>query len=97
MGSYSSVATVISNIASRFTTESEKQSLKAFNDQNKDKFGSAQSRLVSAENTVEENLVWATNKLGQFRTYLNNRNGAATNTIAILTMLVCALVGRFLQ
>ncbi|XP_069962085.1 membrane alanyl aminopeptidase-like [Bactrocera oleae] len=97
MGSYSSVATVISNIATRFTTESEKQSLKAFNDQNKDKFGSAQSTLLSSEKTVDENLVWATNKLGQFRTYLNNRNGAATNTIAILTMLVCALVGRFLQ
>lgn len=97
MGSYSSVATVIANIAARFTTTSEQESLKTFNEQNKDKFGSAASTLVAAEKTVTENLAWATNKLGQFRSYLDNRNGAGTNSIAILTMLVCALVGRYLQ
>uniref|UniRef100_A0A0A1XS95 Aminopeptidase n=1 Tax=Zeugodacus cucurbitae TaxID=28588 RepID=A0A0A1XS95_ZEUCU len=97
LGSYASVATVISNIAARFTTEEQQKSLKAFNEKNKDTFGSAHSTLVAAEKTVAENLAWASNRLGQFKTYLDKRNGAATNTIAILTMLVCALVGRFLQ
>uniref|UniRef100_A0A0K8WLP7 Aminopeptidase n=3 Tax=Bactrocera latifrons TaxID=174628 RepID=A0A0K8WLP7_BACLA len=97
MGSYSSVATVIANIAARFTTTTEQQSLKTFNEQNKGKFGSAESTLVAAEKTVAENLAWATKKLGQFRSYLDNRNAAGTNSIAILTTIVCALVGRYLQ
>ncbi|XP_036342052.1 membrane alanyl aminopeptidase-like [Rhagoletis pomonella] len=99
LGSYSTVATVISNLAARFTTESQLQNLKEFNERNKSNFGSSQSTLVAAETTAEENLAWATTRLTSFKNYLLKRksNGATANTFAVLTLVVCAAVGRFLQ
>ncbi|XP_004523070.1 membrane alanyl aminopeptidase [Ceratitis capitata] len=99
LGSSSSVATVISNIAARFTTASEQQSLRQFNEQNSSKFGSSASTLLAAEKAVEENLAWASSRLESFTSYLSNRkhSGAATNTVAVLTVILCAIVSRFLQ
>ncbi|XP_067625605.1 membrane alanyl aminopeptidase-like [Eurosta solidaginis] len=99
MGDYSSVASALSGMASRFTKESEQQSLKEFNQRNKSKFGSSASTLDSAEKTVAENLVWAKNRLGSFKNYLQLRksNGAATNSVALLALLLCVVLGRLLH
>ncbi|XP_030370710.1 membrane alanyl aminopeptidase [Scaptodrosophila lebanonensis] len=93
MGSYSAVATVISNLAARFTEESQKKDLEDFTTNNKHKFGSSATTLETAVKTVEENLVWANEKLGTFRTYLASRNGAATKSaFTALTLVLLALV-----
>ncbi|XP_064552682.1 membrane alanyl aminopeptidase [Drosophila montana] len=93
MGGYSSVATVISNIAARFTEESQYEELQKFNTANGGKFGSSAATLTAAETTVKENLEWATSKLGTFRTYLAQRNGSAMlSGFSLLTLLLVALV-----
>ncbi|XP_053945437.1 membrane alanyl aminopeptidase-like [Anastrepha ludens] len=99
MGSYSSVATIIANIAALFTTQEQLQKLKTFNENNMSNFGSSQSTLVAAVGTVEYNLAWAGDRLVNFKSYLVKRkaNGATTNTVALLTLIVCAVIGRFLQ
>ncbi|XP_034488262.1 membrane alanyl aminopeptidase-like [Drosophila innubila] len=89
MGSYSAVATVISNIAARFTEEKQLSALKNFNVANSAKFGSSASTLKSAETSVEENIKWADAKLGHFRTYLSKRNGSAMiSAFSLLTLLL---------
>lgn len=93
MGGYSSVATVISNIAARFTEQSQYEELQNFNSANSGKFGSSAATLTAAETTVKENLEWATSKLGTFRTYLAQRNGSAMlSGFSLLTLLLVALV-----
>lgn len=93
MGSYSSVATVISNIAARFTEESQYESLRSFNAANSTKFGSAASTLTSAESTVKQNLDWAEDRLGHFRNYLVVRNGGVViGAFNFLIFLLVALV-----
>lgn len=94
-GGYGAVATVVSNIASRFTTESQEAKLKAFNVKNKEAFGTSYSTLEKAETTVAENLLWSKNKLGTFKTYLEKRgnNGSATvSAYTALTLLMAALL-----
>lgn len=76
MGSYSAVATVISNIAARFTEEKQLAALKSFNAGNSNKFGSSAATLKSAETSVEENIKWADAKLGHFRTFCLNATAA---------------------
>lgn len=93
MGGYSSVATVVSNLAARFTEQSQLDDLKKFNADNSAKFGSSASTLKAAETTVQENLDWAETRLGTFRTYLASRNGSATlSGLSLLTLLLVALV-----
>ncbi|EDV93346.1 membrane alanyl aminopeptidase [Drosophila grimshawi] len=92
MGGYSAVATVISNIAARFTEQSQYDDLQKFNTANSAKFGSAATTLMTAESTVKENLAWAESKLGTFRTYLALRNGSAMiSGFSLLTLLLVAL------
>jgi len=94
MGGYSAVATVISNIAARFTTQQQLTDLQTFNTNNGSKFGTSQATLTAAEATVKENLDWATAKLGVFRSYLANyRSGSAmVNAFSALSLLMVALV-----
>ncbi|XP_037728262.1 membrane alanyl aminopeptidase-like [Drosophila subpulchrella] len=94
MGGYSAVATVISNIAARFTTQQQLTDLQTFNTNNGSKFGSSLATLTAAEATVKENLDWATAKLGVFRSYLANyRSGSAmVNAFSALSLLMVALV-----
>lgn len=93
MGGFSSVATVISNIAARFTEESQYEALKNFNAANSTKFGSSASTLISAESTVKQNLDWAEAKLGHFRNYLAIRNGSVViGAFNFLIFLLVALV-----
>lgn len=93
MGGYSAVATVISNIASRFTTQQQSDDLVAFNKASGSKFGSSKATLDAAEKTVDENLKWAATRLGDFRTYLAGRNGSAVvNAFSALSLLLVALV-----
>ncbi|ALC45615.1 CG31198 [Drosophila busckii] len=93
MGGYSAVATVISNIAARFTEEAQLKRLQEFNNASGKKFGSSEATLKNAEITVQENLDWATAKLGTFRKYLAERNGSAVvNAFSIFSLLVVALV-----
>eukprot|EP00099_Drosophila_melanogaster_P028720 NP_732654.1 uncharacterized protein Dmel_CG31198 [Drosophila melanogaster] len=94
MGGYSAVATVISNIAARFTTNQQLTDLENFNKANGAKFGSSQATLTAAEATVKENLEWATAKLGVFRSYLANyRSGSAmVNAFSAISLLMVALV-----
>ncbi|XP_061386748.1 membrane alanyl aminopeptidase [Musca vetustissima] len=99
MGGYSSVATVISNIASRFTTTQQEAKLKNFNNQNKSKFGTSARTLENAEKTVAENLLWAQNKMGPFKQHLQNygKGGSASLTgFTALTMVLFAALARFL-
>ncbi|XP_034661661.1 membrane alanyl aminopeptidase isoform X1 [Drosophila subobscura] len=92
MGGYSAVATVISNIASRFTEQKQYDDLQTFNKANSAKFGSSASTLTAAEATVLENLQWSEAKLGVFRTYLAERNGSAiVSAFSALTVLLMAL------
>ncbi|KAH8311145.1 hypothetical protein KR044_004573 [Drosophila immigrans] len=92
MGGYSSVATVISNIAARFTEQTQLDSLKAFNTANGSKFGTSAATLTAAETSVNENLVWAEAKLGHFRTYLSQRNGSAMiSAFSLLTVLLVSI------
>ncbi|KAH8358872.1 hypothetical protein KR093_002952 [Drosophila rubida] len=92
MGSYSAVATVISNIAARFTEESQVELLKTFNTANSAAFGSSAATLTSAETNANENLVWAKANLGHFRTYLSKRNGSAmVGAFSLFTVLVVAI------
>ncbi|SPP82964.1 blast:Membrane alanyl aminopeptidase [Drosophila guanche] len=92
MGGYSAVATVISNIASRFTEQKQYDDLQTFNRANSAKFGSSASTLTAAEATVLENLQWSEAKLGVFRTYLAERNGSAiVSAFSALTVLLMAL------
>ncbi|KAM8705010.1 hypothetical protein ACLKA7_009465 [Drosophila subpalustris] len=92
MGSYSAVATVISNIAARFTEDKQLSALKTFNSANSGKFGSSASTLKSAETTVEENLKWSEAKLLHFRTYLSNRNGSAMiSAFSFITLLLVSI------
>ncbi|XP_017058608.1 membrane alanyl aminopeptidase [Drosophila ficusphila] len=92
MGGYSAVATVISNIAARFTTEQQLTDLQTFNRNSGTKFGDSQATLTAAEATVSENLQWAAAKLGVFRSYLANRNGSAmASAFSALSLLMVAL------
>lgn len=92
MGGYSAVATVISNIAARFTTEQQYADLQNFNKNSGSKFGSSQATLTAAEATVSENLAWAQAKLGVFRSYLAGRNGGAmASALSGLSLLLVAL------
>ncbi|KAH8330498.1 hypothetical protein KR067_004043 [Drosophila pandora] len=92
MGGYSAVATVISNIAARFTTEQQYADLQNFNKNSGSKFGSSQATLTAAEATVSENLEWAQAKLGVFRSYLAGRNGGAmASALSGLSLLLVAL------
>ncbi|XP_046806348.1 membrane alanyl aminopeptidase-like [Lucilia cuprina] len=94
MGGYSSVASVVSNIASRFTTDAQLQKLKDFNGKHKDKFGSSISTLENAVKTVEFNLKWSKEKLGAVKSFLQQygTNGAAINSISLVTLVVVALI-----
>ncbi|XP_022221219.2 membrane alanyl aminopeptidase [Drosophila obscura] len=92
MGGYSPVATVISNIASRFTEQKQYEDLQTFNRNNSAKFGTAAATLTAAEVTVLENLQWSEAKLGVFRAYLAVRNGSAiASAFSALTMIMVAL------
>ncbi|XP_013106936.1 membrane alanyl aminopeptidase [Stomoxys calcitrans] len=100
MGSYGSVATVISNIASRFTTHAQEDKLKNFNKDNKAKFGEAATTLEAAEKTVEENLAWAEAKLSAFRDHLTlfRKNGSPSlSSFTALTLLLAVFMARYLQ
>ncbi|XP_016982032.2 membrane alanyl aminopeptidase [Drosophila rhopaloa] len=94
MGGYSAVATVISNIAARFTTQQQLTDLQNFNRNYGSKFGTSQATLTSAEETVQENLNWAAAKLGVFRSYLANyRSGSAmVNAFSAISLLLVSLV-----
>ncbi|XP_075168089.1 membrane alanyl aminopeptidase [Haematobia irritans] len=97
MGGISSVASVISNIASRFTTADQQKKLKDFNAANRAKFGTS---LDSAEKTVEENLKWSETKLGAFRDHLikfKSNGSPALSGFTALTLVLVALVARYLQ
>ncbi|XP_058975541.1 membrane alanyl aminopeptidase [Musca domestica] len=99
MGGYSSVASVISNIASRFTTAQQETKLKNFNTQNRGKFGSSASTLDSAEKTVKENLDWAEKKLGTFKSHLDKYTtggSASLSGFTALSMVLFAVLARFL-
>ncbi|EDV92817.1 membrane alanyl aminopeptidase [Drosophila grimshawi] len=92
MGGYSAVATVISNIASRFTEQSQYEDLQKFNSLNSAKFGSSATTLKAAETTVKENLDWAESKLDTFRVYLAKYNGSATiSGFSLLSLLLVSL------
>lgn len=93
MGSNSSVATVISNIAARFTEQSQLDALKKFNAEHGSDFGSSASVLSASETTVTDNLKWAENKLVHFRNYLALRNGSVViGAFNFLILLLLALV-----
>lgn len=98
MGGYSAVATVVSNIAARFTTPAQLEKLKAFNNKHTGKFGSSISTLNSAVETVNFNLDWSDKKLGSIRTFLkeHGKNSAAMNNISILSLLVIVLIAKIL-
>lgn len=99
MGGYSSVASVISNIASRFTTAQQENKLKNFNTQNRGKFGGSASTLDSAEKTVKENLDWAEKKLGTFKSHLEKYTtggSASLSGFTALSMVLFAVLARFL-
>ncbi|KAH8382802.1 hypothetical protein KR009_005332 [Drosophila setifemur] len=92
MGGYSAVATVISNIASRFTTQQQHLELQNFNRVSGSKFGTSQATLTAAEATVAENLQWAEARLGVFRSYLAGRNGGVmTSAFSVLSVLLVAI------
>ena len=97
MGGYSSVATVISNIASRFTTEAQETKLKNFNAQNSAKFGSSASTLKSAETSVANNLLWSKSNLPGIEEYLKKRTNASASTkaFAAITIVLLALFSTF--
>ncbi|XP_067625622.1 membrane alanyl aminopeptidase-like isoform X2 [Eurosta solidaginis] len=98
LGDHSKVASAISDMASRFTKESEQQSLTMFNQKNKLKFGSSVTTLEASEKTVEENLAWAKARLGSFKTYLDLRkiNRAAKNSFTLQVVILCSVFGLFL-
>ncbi|XP_017103497.2 membrane alanyl aminopeptidase-like [Drosophila bipectinata] len=92
MGGYSAVATVISNIAARFTTEQQYADLQTFNKNSGSKFGNSQATLTAAEATVAENLEWAQAKLGVFRSYLAGRNGGTmASALSAVSLVLVAL------
>ncbi|KAM7359496.1 uncharacterized protein ACRADG_013108 [Cochliomyia hominivorax] len=99
LGDYSSVASVVSNIAARFTTEDQYKKLKDFNSKHNDKFGSSASTLNSAEKTVEFNLNWSKEKMGPIRTFLqqHGKNSAGINSISIATLTFVALIAMILS
>lgn len=100
MGGYSAVATVISNIASRFTTTNQQSKLKTFNNNNKAKFGSSAATLEAAEKTVEENFDWANKKLGAFTEYLANYKTSGSTSLSgftALTLVLVAVMARLFQ
>ncbi|XP_065372514.1 membrane alanyl aminopeptidase [Calliphora vicina] len=94
MGDYSSVASVVSGIAGRFTTDAQLQKLKAFNAKHTTKFGSSMSTLESAVKTVEFNLEWSKTKLGPIKTFFqeHGKSGAAINSVSVLSLVVVALI-----
>lgn len=93
MGSYSSVATVISNIAARFTEQSQLQALQTFNTAHASEFGSSASTLSASETTVRDNIQWAEDKLVHFHRYLALRNSSvAIGAFNFLILVLLALV-----
>lgn len=96
MGGYSAVATVVSNIAGRFTTTAQLDKLKAFNIKHKSKLGSSISTLENAEKTVQFNLDWSQKNLPAIRDFLKNysKNGSAMNKISLLTLVLMLLLGK---
>ncbi|EDW23766.1 GL23790 [Drosophila persimilis] len=92
MGGYSAVATVISNIATRFTEQKQYEDLQTFNKDHSSKFGSSAATLAAAEVTVRENLDWSEDKLHIFRSYLAVRGGSAmASAFSAFTILMVAL------
>ncbi|XP_037920105.1 membrane alanyl aminopeptidase isoform X2 [Hermetia illucens] len=85
--SWSTLASIISGIASRFTTEEQRKSLQTFVDNHKTEFGSSASTLTSALDNVAFNIKWATESMKPFVDHLKSVGDSAT-TIPISTVLV---------
>lgn len=85
--SWSTLASIISGIASRFTTEEQRKSLQTFVDNHKTEFGSYASTLTSALDSVAFNIKWATESMKPFVDHLKSVGDSAT-TIPISTVLV---------
>ena len=94
MGGYSDVASVISNLAGRFTTEAQLNKLKEYNEKNKAKFGSSYATLQSAEKTAEFNLDWSKQKMGPIKTFFQQfgTNSAAMSSVSVFTLVFVALI-----
>ncbi|XP_055908825.1 membrane alanyl aminopeptidase-like [Eupeodes corollae] len=98
MGSYSSVATEISNIASRFTTKEQQAKLDAFINKSGTQFGSSQKTLTKAATTVKENLEWSEKRLPPVVKYLKDfRNSATSIGISTFTVALVAFISYMLR
>lgn len=98
MGSYSSVASEISSIASRFTTKEQHDKLDAFIKKNGSKFGGSEKTLTKALNTVKENLEWSEKRLPPVVNYLHKfKNSAQSAGISAMTVLLMAFVTYMLR
>ncbi|XP_062123710.1 aminopeptidase N-like [Drosophila sulfurigaster albostrigata] len=98
LGSWSTTAEVLSDLADYFTTSEQEQQLSEFVDKNSALFGDAASTLKTAQSTVSTNLQWADQRLGKLVNFLASRNSAAGLTInTTFLMLMSALISLLLK
>ncbi|XP_073820302.1 membrane alanyl aminopeptidase-like [Musca autumnalis] len=90
LGSWSSTATVISDLSYYFTTENQLKRLEKFINTKGELFGGSIDILENAVETVERNLAWSSKYLGSLFQYLDQRNSAASikHSVPILSIIV---------
>lgn len=92
LGSWSTTAQMISDIADYFTTEQQLVELKKFIESKGNLFGTSVSTLQNAVTTVENNLAWAEKHLDSLFRYLEGRNGADTLSSFISMLPILTIV-----
>lgn len=90
LGSYSSLASYVSNVGSRITTADQVASLKSFADENVALFGSSDSTLRSVIKSAEYELFWDASHLPAISSILNEKvgDGASVLSIGLSSFLV---------
>ncbi|XP_075163002.1 aminopeptidase N-like [Haematobia irritans] len=83
LGGWSVLASVISDLANYFTTQSQLDSLKDFIEMKGDLFGSSRYILENAVPKAEANLAWSAKHLASLFEYLDQRNGASAINSAL--------------
>lgn len=92
LGSWSSTATFIRNLANYFTTKHELELLNQFIFTEHSKFGDSLRTLTAAVHDVERNLEWTETHLSGLFKYLEHRNGANLFIASFVLIIFGSLV-----
>lgn len=90
MGSYTTVASYVSNLGQRFTKVDQVNALIAFADAQTGLFGSADAALRSTVNTANYELYWDSKNLATIASIINEKvnGGALSVSIGLSAILV---------